>query len=116
MAHGAAIAAISARETIKRTGDDGWIEETLDRSKLWMTHTPQGFERDIILDAHRSALEDNICATDDSALVERSGCRVKIVRSHPDNIKITTPEDLEIAETLLRWQREHNLPEALAIY
>jgi 2-C-methyl-D-erythritol 4-phosphate cytidylyltransferase len=110
--HKAAIAALPAHETIKIVGKNNWIRKTPERSELWVTHTPQGFKRQLILEAHRKALENEVQQTDDSALVEAIDRKVKVVQSNPDNLKITTPEDLEIAATILAWQRKNNLPEA----
>jgi len=84
------------------------IEATLDRTRLWRAQTPQGFTYNIIMKAYRQAEKDGILhqATDDSALVERLGIPVYIVPSSPRNIKITTAEDLMIAEAFLNGDRE----------
>ncbi|MDD2498979.1 MAG: 2-C-methyl-D-erythritol 4-phosphate cytidylyltransferase, partial [Desulfitobacteriaceae bacterium] len=64
--------------------------------------TPQAFKKEIIIDCYRRALQDKVMGTDDASLVERYGYQVKIVLGNYENIKITTPEDLELAELLLR--------------
>jgi 2-C-methyl-D-erythritol 4-phosphate cytidylyltransferase len=68
---------------------------------LWLTQTPQVFRRDIIESAHRAAVRDGFRGTDDTALVERMGITVRMIRGDYGNIKITTPEDLFVAEALL---------------
>lgn len=98
--HQAVITAVRPKETIKR-GEEGFVYSTLDREKLWTVQTPQTFAYDIILKAYQKASEDHFLGTDDAALVERLGLRVKILEGSYDNIKITTPEDLYLAENLL---------------
>lgn len=79
------------------------VEETLERNRLWEAQTPQGFRRDVILEAYaRFGAGD---ATDDASLVERTGVTVAVVEGAYDNIKVTTPEDIVIAEALLRRGR-----------
>lgn len=97
---GAALACRPIRETIKRRV--GNMLETIPRSDMWLAHTPQTFRTDLILRAHLKALEDGFEATDDAALVERLGHPVEVVEDSEDNIKITTPRDLDAAKGLLR--------------
>ena len=99
---GGAIAAVPAKNTIKVADNDIFVESTPDRSTLWEVQTPQGFRRDILLAAYEQAAKDNFLGTDDSSLVERYGQKVKLITSDYRNIKITTPEDLTLAEALLR--------------
>ncbi len=94
----AAIAAVPVVPTVKE-GAGGWVTRTLDRSRLWAVQTPQVFERKLLERAHRRA--NGFAATDDAALVEKMGRRIRIVRGSHRNIKVTTPEDLVIAEALL---------------
>jgi 2-C-methyl-D-erythritol 4-phosphate cytidylyltransferase len=96
---GAALACVPVRDTIKRKV--GTQLETISRSDLWLAHTPQTFQTDLILSAHQKAVEDGFIGTDDASLVERLGHPVTIVEDSGDNIKITTPEDLNLAEILL---------------
>jgi 2-C-methyl-D-erythritol 4-phosphate cytidylyltransferase/2-C-methyl-D-erythritol 2,4-cyclodiphosphate synthase len=94
-AHGAAIAAIEARDTVKRVADDV-IVETLPRETIFLAQTPQGFRRDVLARAialGRSGVE----ATDEAALAERAGHRVHVVRGQSSNVKITTEDDLAAA-------------------
>jgi 2-C-methyl-D-erythritol 4-phosphate cytidylyltransferase len=102
---GAAIAAAPAVATVKEVDADGFIRQTLPRERLWLAQTPQGFRRELLFEAHKRALDDGFVGTDDALLVERTGHRVAVVEDSPDNIKITTPEDLVIAEAILLWQR-----------
>lgn len=99
---GGAIAAVPAKDTIKIVGADGFVKHTPPRRELVAVQTPQGFKRDILLRAYEKAAEDNFLGTDDSSLVERLGVRIKIVPSEYSNLKITTPEDIFVAETFLR--------------
>jgi 2-C-methyl-D-erythritol 4-phosphate cytidylyltransferase len=99
--HGAATAAVPVKDTIKRAGPDGLVQETLDRSSLWSIQTPQVFAYDVILSAHRS-IDPTWDATDDAALVERAGHPVALFMGAYENIKITTPDDLLIAQMMLK--------------
>lgn len=99
--HGAAIAAVPVKDTIKRAGPDGLVIETPDRSALWAVQTPQVFAYDLILSAHRS-IDPTWDATDDAALVERAGQPVALFMGSYDNLKITTPGDLLLAEVTLK--------------
>jgi 2-C-methyl-D-erythritol 4-phosphate cytidylyltransferase len=99
----AVIAAAPVADTIKEVGDDGaTVTRTLERSRLWAVQTPQVFRRAALERALSQASEDELAlATDDAWLVERSGGVVRIVGSDPGNMKVTTPEDLRVAELLL---------------
>lgn len=98
---GGAIVAVPMKDTPKQAGPDGKIQRTLDRSGLWLAQTPQTFRRGILIEAYRKAEIDGLHATDDAALVERMGHPVGIVPGSWENIKITTSEDLVIAEAIL---------------
>lgn len=95
---GAAIAAVPVTDTIKMAGDDGLVRETPPRHNLWAVQTPQVFRFHIIAEAHRQAKAE---VTDDATLVERLGYRVKLYMGSYDNIKVTTPDDLALAEWML---------------
>jgi 2-C-methyl-D-erythritol 4-phosphate cytidylyltransferase len=100
---GAAILALPATDTIKEV-DNGLIQRTLDRRRIWRAQTPQAFGYDLLLRANeeaRAAGLPSALTTDDALLVERLGVPVAVVEGSPHNIKITTPEDLVLAETLL---------------
>jgi 2-C-methyl-D-erythritol 4-phosphate cytidylyltransferase len=77
------------------------VNTTLDRSNLWAAQTPQAFRAEVYRRAHAAAKRDGVLATDDAALVERLGVRVRVIPGDPTNIKITTAADLRIAEALL---------------
>ena len=96
---GAAIAAVRVKETIKIVKADGSIRRTPRRDSLWVAQTPQVFRSDIIMEAYRQRDRE---VTDDAALVEALGYKVKVYMGSYDNIKVTTPEDLALAEAILR--------------
>lgn len=98
-ATGAAIAAVPAKDTIKVVGSDHVVCETPDRSALWLVQTPQVFRYDILRDACARPSGD---VTDDASLVEQAGHRVRVFMGAYENIKVTTPEDLALAELFLR--------------
>ena len=100
--HKAALVAVPVSDTIKKSDPECFVSGTVPRRNLWAVQTPQAFEPGLLLRAHVKAREDNFSATDDASLVERLGHRVKIVEGSPWNIKITTAEDLVIAEAILR--------------
>ncbi|MGH9410011.1 MAG: 2-C-methyl-D-erythritol 4-phosphate cytidylyltransferase [Vicinamibacterales bacterium] len=94
--HGAAIAALPSRDTVKRVSREGVITGTIPREEVYLAQTPQGFRRDVLEKAiavGRSGVE----ATDEAALAERAGYPVHVVEGDPANVKITTAEDLETA-------------------
>ena len=99
---GACIAGIPVSETVKQVTAADTIEKTLNRETLWVAQTPQAFGYDIIRKAHESAKEKGVRGTDDALLVERMGHDVKIVPGSRFNIKITTPEDLIMAEAIFK--------------
>jgi len=94
--HGAATCGVPVRETVKRVRKTV-VESTLDRDGLWLTQTPQAFRRELLWEAHDQARRDGYSGTDDAVLVERLRRRVAMVAGSPQNLKITTPEDLRTA-------------------
>jgi 2-C-methyl-D-erythritol 4-phosphate cytidylyltransferase len=88
------------KETVKRV-ENGIVIETPDRSKLWITQTPQVFRTALIREAHERARKEGYSGTDDSILVERLGNKVHVIEGSDMNIKITTPADLKIAGAIL---------------
>ncbi|HWX87129.1 MAG TPA: 2-C-methyl-D-erythritol 4-phosphate cytidylyltransferase [Solirubrobacteraceae bacterium] len=97
----AAIAATPVTDTVKQADCDHVVRQTLDRAGLWAVQTPQVFRRDAlerVLDAPGEVLAQ---ATDDAWLIERAGGRVVVVAASPENLKVTTPLDLDLAELLL---------------
>ncbi len=99
--HGACILGIPAFDTLKQTDSKGRITETIDRSTIWLAQTPQTFSYNLIKEAHEKAIEESYTGTDDASLVERLGKPVQIIQGSRNNIKITTPEDLPLAEAIL---------------
>jgi 2-C-methyl-D-erythritol 4-phosphate cytidylyltransferase len=95
---GGAICALPIAETVKRVRD-AVVEATIDRSALWAVQTPQAFRAEILREAHEKARRDGFFGTDESMLVERLGHRVAVVPGLPENVKITTPDDLRRART-----------------
>lgn len=98
----AAIAATAARDTVKIAGGRDFIESSPDRNLVWLAQTPQVFYTPLYRAAAYSAREDGFDSTDDSQLVERIKNPVRLVECGRENIKITTPDDIAIAETILR--------------
>ena len=97
---GAAIAGVRAKDTMKRV-EAGIIQETVDRSTLWMIQTPQAFRFELLQYAENHAEQDGFVGTDESMLVEREGEFVYMVESSYENVKITTKEDLVFGEAIL---------------
>lgn len=98
---GAASAGMPSKDTIKLIDEQGMVVLTPDRGKVWLTQTPQVFKKNIIITAHEQALARGMVGTDDAMLAELAGYKVKMVEAAYENIKITTPEDIAIAEVLL---------------
>jgi 2-C-methyl-D-erythritol 4-phosphate cytidylyltransferase len=97
----AAIAAAPVTDTVKRVDERGMVTETLERSSLWAVQTPQVFRRAALELALAASDQLLAAATDDAWLVERGGGRVRVVPAPPENLKVTTPADLKVAELLL---------------
>jgi 2-C-methyl-D-erythritol 4-phosphate cytidylyltransferase len=97
---GAAVPAIPVEDTIKLVEGDE-VSRTLDRKRLFRVQTPQGFSHPILKAALDKATEESFYGTDEASLVERTGKKVLVVQGDPKNIKITTPEDLRVAEAFL---------------
>jgi 2-C-methyl-D-erythritol 4-phosphate cytidylyltransferase len=106
----AAIAAVPVTDTVKRVGAGQQVAETLDRSSLWSVQTPQVFRRACLQRALEASAETLAQATDDAWLIERSGGRVIVVRGEEQNLKVTTPLDLRVAELLLAERHPERLP------
>ena len=101
-AAGAAILAARAVDTVKESDAGGErVARTLERARLWHAQTPQCFRHELLRRAYESAAAAGVAGTDDSALVERLGAPVRIVEGGAHNIKITTPQDLALAEKLM---------------
>lgn len=99
---GGAVLGVPVKDTIKKVDGDNFIKETPARSMLWQAQTPQVFKKHLIKRAYSSALKEEFLGTDDASLVERIGESVKMVESNRENLKITYPIDLEVAELIIR--------------
>ena len=100
--YGAVSAGMPAKETIKILNEEGFVQYTPERGKVWVTQTPQAFKRDIIEKAHETANIKGISGTDDAFLVECMGIKVKMLEGSYENIKITTPGDIIFAEAIMK--------------
>lgn len=100
--HNAIVVGVKVKDTIKVVSDNGNIIDTPNRSYLWAVQTPQVFKYDIITKAYEDAYNNNYYGTDDAMLVERIGYNVKMIEGSYNNIKITTQEDLEFGEQILK--------------
>ena len=101
---GAAACGLRVRETVKRARE-GFVQATLDREELWLVQTPQAFGRTLLWEAHEKARRDGFLGTDDAVLVERLGVPVRMVTGLVENVKVTTPEDLARARSLVAPRR-----------
>ena len=99
---GAALAAVASRDTVKLARQLDWVSETLPRETIYLAQTPQAFRRDVLAQAIAEAARTPLDATDEATLVERAGRPVRLVQGEATNIKITTAEDLPIAEAIAR--------------
>lgn len=106
---GGSVVAVPVKDTIKVADEQGIISHTIDRSTLWSIQTPQAFKYSLIINAHNKAIDDEFNGTDDSVLLERLGQKLKLVMGGYDNIKITTKEDLLVAETIIKAQDNETL-------
>jgi 2-C-methyl-D-erythritol 4-phosphate cytidylyltransferase len=106
--HGATSVAMPVKQTVKQIDADGFVVQTLDRTYVWEAQTPQVASKALFHEGYALAHERQLTLTDDMAVVELTGHRIKLVEGCYSNIKITTPEDLVVAEQLLK-QRTHAL-------
>lgn len=102
----AAIMGISVKDTIKQVDSSGKVLETLPRESLCAVQTPQIFDRGILEEAHHRAFSAGYYGTDDASLLEWIGCPVQVIEGSQENIKVTTPEDLWLAERILAMRDE----------
>ena len=93
---------VPVKDTIKETDDEGFVRRTLERSRLWAIQTPQAFPVKVLKRAYDESYAHRVFGTDDAMLVERAGGRVQVIMGNYENIKITTPEDLLVAEEILK--------------
>lgn len=103
-----AILAAPVRDTLKRADGEGRIDGTEPRERLWRALTPQGFRRNALAAALLRARSDGILVTDEAMAMERTGARPRLVEGREDNLKVTTPADLALAEFLLSRAARRN--------
>jgi 2-C-methyl-D-erythritol 4-phosphate cytidylyltransferase len=96
------IAAVPVKDTIKVVDKSGIIQSTPDRSQLWAAQTPQGFDVKLLKQCHDKGVSQGWQVTDDAALFEKCGLKVQVVEGEETNLKVTTPQDLAIAEFILK--------------
>ena len=100
---GSSVAAIPINDTVKLVNSDLLITKTIPRDRLWAAQTPQVFKTNILMDAHKDIKKD---VTDDANMIELMGCKSKIFTGYSHNIKITTQEDLYLAEIIMQNHNE----------
>jgi 2-C-methyl-D-erythritol 4-phosphate cytidylyltransferase len=93
---------VPLKDTIKEVDRAGIIRRTLERSRLWAIQTPQAFPLRVLRQAYDESYKKKVFGTDDATLVERAGNNVRVIMGSYENIKITTPEDLILAEEILK--------------
>ncbi|MHB1128147.1 MAG: 2-C-methyl-D-erythritol 4-phosphate cytidylyltransferase [Bacillota bacterium] len=103
---GAAIAAVPVKDTIKVGNAEGIVCATPERRNLWSVQTPQAFKKEILLEAYELARREKLIATDDASLVENLGYPVRLVEASYENLKITTPDDMWVAEAILKRRND----------
>jgi 2-C-methyl-D-erythritol 4-phosphate cytidylyltransferase len=97
---GACILGVPLTDTLKQVNMKGIIETTLSRHSMWRAQTPQAFSYKLIRDAHERARQKGVTGTDDAELLEKAGHPIKIINGSGFNLKITTPDDLKLAEII----------------
>lgn len=99
--HGAAVLGVPCKATIKESENGSFVLRTIPRSRLWEVHTPQVVKIDTLLRGFKKVAAENLEVTDDVSIVEALGEPVKLTRGEYTNLKITTPEDMDVAEAIL---------------
>jgi len=102
-----AVAGLPVVETIKSVDPEGRVLKTVSREGLWSIQTPQAFPAALLREAYDRAAQDGFYGTDDASLAERIGQTVEVLRGSPDNIKITSPGDILLGETILKERADH---------
>jgi len=105
---GAASAGVKVKDTIKETKKDNMVAATIPRRNLWLTQTPQAFKFELLKKAYNTAYDEKFYGTDDASLVERIGKKVKMIEGSYENIKLTTREDILIADALMKKENKIN--------
>lgn len=107
--HGAAVLGVPMKATVKESADGEFVLRTINRSRLWEIQTPQVIKPDILSEAFALVTEKGLEVTDDVSMVEQVGRPVKLTMGKYTNIKLTTPEDIGVAEGFLRERAEGKL-------
>lgn len=110
---GAASIGVRAKDTIKETKEDSTVLATIPRQNIWLTQTPQAFKFELLKEAYTAAYDEKFYGTDDASLVERMGKKVKMVEGSYENIKITTKEDMLIADAVMKKRSKTNMKSGL---
>lgn len=108
--YGAVGIGVPLKDTIKQVDSEGMVIATPDRSKFWGIQTPQVFDLDLLLECYQKAKDSGLLFTDDCGVVEYCGHPVKLIPGSYENLKITTPEDLILAEAILRRREDADRP------
>ena len=95
-------AGVPLKDTIKEVDENGIVRKTLERSRLWAIQTPQAFPAALLKKVHEEAHKRKLFGTDDATLAEKAGIKVRVIMGSYENVKITTPEDLILAEEILK--------------
>eukprot|EP00980_Cylindrotheca_fusiformis_P031095 scaffold25826_cov132-Cylindrotheca_fusiformis.AAC.3 len=103
--HGAAVLGVPCKATIKESDDGAFVLRTIQRARLWEVHTPQVVNIDTLLRGFKKVEEENLEVTDDVSIVEALGEPVKLTRGEYTNLKITTPEDMDVAQAILEERK-----------
>ena len=106
---GAVVTGVPVKDTVKRIHPSGEVDVTVDRERLYLVQTPQAFRKEILAKAYEMAYKEQFYGTDDASLVERLGIPVKVIRGSYENIKITTPDDLLLAEYFVQNRRKQGI-------
>ncbi|MFD1435634.1 2-C-methyl-D-erythritol 4-phosphate cytidylyltransferase [Kroppenstedtia eburnea] len=101
---GAAVLAVPVKDTVKEVTPGMDVAHTLERSRLWAVQTPQAFRRSLLVQAHEEGRRKGLAATDDAMLVEAMGIPVRVVKGDYSNLKLTTPEDMILAEAIWKMR------------
>jgi len=104
--HGAAVLAVPMKATVKESADGEFVLKTIDRARLWEIHTPQVMRPGLLRDGFAKVEKEGLAVTDDVSIVEQLPAPVKITVGEYTNIKITTPEDMPMAESILLRRSE----------
>ena len=106
---GAAVVGVPVKDTCKTIDTSFFVQQTINRHGLYQIQTPQVFKKEILLTAYQEAYQNGFYGTDDASLVERMGLPVKVIAGSYENIKITTPDDLFQAESIVRRRKPQRI-------